>query len=122
MNWAVCRPVRNDEAPRNSGISPPARRGLRSRPVCCRPTREDSPFKGPFAEDLTRNERLCWGSPAQVRDALIGLGDALGSNVLLLQFNQGAMPHEMFVHQIRRFAEEVLPDVRRHTVTNVAVV
>ena len=78
-------------------------------------------FRGMTMDDLTRNERLCWGSPAQVRDALIGLGDALGSNVLLLQFNQGAMPHEMFLNQIRRFAEEVLPDVQRHTVTNVAV-
>jgi hypothetical protein len=40
---------------------------------------------------------------------------------LLLQFNQGAMPHAMFMNQIRRFAEEVLPEVRRHTVTKVAV-
>ena len=44
----------------------------------------------------------------------------LGSNVLLLQFNQGAMPHEMFMNQIRRFASEVLPDLQRHTVTKVA--
>ena len=78
-------------------------------------------FRRMTADDLSRNERLCWGSPAQVRDALIELAEALGSNVLLLQFNQGAMPHEMFVNQIRRFAEEVLPDVRRHTVTKVAV-
>ena len=34
---------------------------------------------------------------------------------------QGAMPHEMFVRQIRRFAAEVLPDLRAHTVTKVAV-
>jgi alkanesulfonate monooxygenase SsuD/methylene tetrahydromethanopterin reductase-like flavin-dependent oxidoreductase (luciferase family) len=79
-------------------------------------------FRQVTMEDLKRNERLAWGSPAQVRDALIGLGDALGSNVLLLQFNQGAMPHEMFVHQIRRFAEEVLPDLQRHNVTKVAIV
>lgn len=78
-------------------------------------------FRRTTMDDLTRNERLCWGSPAQVRDALIELAEALGSNVLLLQFNQGAMPHAMFVNQIRRFAEEVLPDVRRHTVTKVAV-
>ena len=78
-------------------------------------------FRHLTMDDLERNERLAWGSPAQVRDALIGLADALGSNVLLLQFNQGAMPHEMFMHQIRRFADEVLPDLRRHTVTKVSV-
>jgi alkanesulfonate monooxygenase SsuD/methylene tetrahydromethanopterin reductase-like flavin-dependent oxidoreductase (luciferase family) len=78
-------------------------------------------FRHVTMEDLKRNERLAWGSPGQVRDALIGLADALGSNVLLLQFNQGAMPHEMFVHQIRRFADEVLPDLQRHTVTKVAI-
>ena len=78
-------------------------------------------FRRMTMDDLKRNERLCWGSPGQVRDTLIGLAEALGSNVLLLQFNQGAMPHEMFVTQIRRFAEEVLPDLRKHTVTKVAV-
>jgi alkanesulfonate monooxygenase SsuD/methylene tetrahydromethanopterin reductase-like flavin-dependent oxidoreductase (luciferase family) len=77
-------------------------------------------FRGTTMEDLKRNERLAWGSPAEVRDALIGLAEALGSNVLLLQFNQGAMPHEMFVNQIRRFAAEVLPDLRGYTVRALA--
>lgn len=27
------------------------------------------------------------------------------------------MPHDMFMNQIRRFSTEVLPDLRRHTVT-----
>jgi alkanesulfonate monooxygenase SsuD/methylene tetrahydromethanopterin reductase-like flavin-dependent oxidoreductase (luciferase family) len=76
-------------------------------------------FRSTTVEDLRRNERLAWGSPAEVRDALVGLAEALGSNVLLLQFNQGAMPHEMFMNQIRRFAAEVLPDLRRHTVKTV---
>jgi len=79
-------------------------------------------FRKMTAEDLTRNERLCWGSPAQVRDQLIALAEALGSNVLLLQFNQGAMPHDMFMNQIRRFSTEVLPDLRRHTVTKPVAV
>jgi hypothetical protein len=51
-----------------------------------------------------------------VRDQLIGLGEALGSNVLLIQFNQGAMPHDLFMNQIRRFAAEVLPAVQKHQV------
>jgi alkanesulfonate monooxygenase SsuD/methylene tetrahydromethanopterin reductase-like flavin-dependent oxidoreductase (luciferase family) len=73
-------------------------------------------FRKMTADDLTRNDRLCWGSPAQVRDQLIALGEALGSNILLLQFNQGAMPHDMFMNQIRRFSTDVMPDLRRHTV------
>jgi hypothetical protein len=39
-----------------------------------------------------------------------------------VQFNQGAMPHAMFVEQLRRFAADVLPAVRRHTVSKVAIV
>jgi len=76
-------------------------------------------FRQTTMDDLKRNERLAWGSPAEVRDALIGLGEALGSNVLLVQFNQGAMPHEMFMNQLQRFARDVLPDVQRHVVTRV---
>jgi alkanesulfonate monooxygenase SsuD/methylene tetrahydromethanopterin reductase-like flavin-dependent oxidoreductase (luciferase family) len=76
-------------------------------------------FRHVTAEDLKKNERLCWGSPGQVRDTLIGLAESLGSNVLLVQFNQGAMPHGMFVDQIRRFARDVLPDLKRHVVTKV---
>lgn len=74
-------------------------------------------FRKMTQDDLKRSERLCWGSPAQVRDQLIALAESLGSNILLLQFNQGAMPHEMFLNQIRRFSTEVLPDLRGHTVT-----
>jgi len=73
-------------------------------------------FRQVTLEDLKHNERLCWGSPAEVAETLIGLGEALGANTLLVQFNQGAMPHEMFVRQLRRFAAEVLPAVRQHTV------
>ena len=74
------------------------------------------------ADDLTRNERLCWGSPAQVADQLVSLAETLGSNILLLQFNQGAMPHAMFMNQIRRFSAEVMPELRRHTVTKTVAV
>ena len=77
-------------------------------------------FRRVTMDDLRRNERLCWGSRAEVRDGLIALAGALGSNVLLVQFNQGAMPHEMFVNQLRRFAAEVLPDLKKHDVTAVA--
>ncbi|HXJ79403.1 MAG TPA: LLM class flavin-dependent oxidoreductase [Candidatus Methylomirabilis sp.] len=74
-------------------------------------------FRHVTMEDLKRNERLCWGSPAEVRDALLGLAESLGSNIVLVQFNQGAMPHEMFLRQIERFGAEVLLDIQRHDVT-----
>jgi alkanesulfonate monooxygenase SsuD/methylene tetrahydromethanopterin reductase-like flavin-dependent oxidoreductase (luciferase family) len=79
-------------------------------------------FRKMTADDLKRNDRLCWGSPAEVRDQLIALAEALGSNTLLLQFNQGAMPHDMFMNQIRRFSAEVLPVLRRHNVTKTVAV
>ncbi len=79
-------------------------------------------FRKMTADDLKSNDRLCWGSPAQVRDQLIALAEALGSNTLLLQFNQGAMPHDMFMNQIRRFSAEVLPALRRHNVTKTVAV
>lgn len=72
-------------------------------------------------EDLERNERLAWGSPEQVREALIGLAEALGAGTLLLHFNQGAMPHELFVQNLERFGKEVLPAVQAHAVTTVPI-
>ena len=76
-------------------------------------------FRRMTKDDLKTNDRLCWGSPAQVRDALLTLAESLGSNRLLIQFNQGAMPQAMFLAQIRRFAQDVLPDLKRHVVTKV---
>jgi hypothetical protein len=31
------------------------------------------------------------------------------------------MPHEMFMNQIKRFGEEVLPIIKQHEVTRVAL-
>jgi alkanesulfonate monooxygenase SsuD/methylene tetrahydromethanopterin reductase-like flavin-dependent oxidoreductase (luciferase family) len=76
-------------------------------------------FRRMTKDDLKTNDRLCWGSPAQVRDALLDLAESLGSNRLLIQFNQGAMPQAMFLEQIRRFAQDVLPELKRHVVTKV---
>jgi hypothetical protein len=35
-----------------------------------------------------------------------------------ISLNRGAMPHEMFIEQIRRFARDVLPALQAHEVTN----
>ena len=41
---------------------------------------------------------------------------------LLVNVNRGAMPQEMFLHQIERFGREVLPALKRHTVPAAAFV
>jgi alkanesulfonate monooxygenase SsuD/methylene tetrahydromethanopterin reductase-like flavin-dependent oxidoreductase (luciferase family) len=76
-------------------------------------------FRRTTLADLERSERLAWGSPEQVRDSLIELAESLGAGTLMLNFNQGAMPHEMFVQNLQRFGKEVLPAVQGHAVTSV---
>ena len=70
-------------------------------------------------EDMQDSDRWCAGSPEEVRDSLIRQAEAVGANTIMLNFNQGAMPHEMNMRVIRRFAEEVLPDLHAHQVTKV---
>jgi alkanesulfonate monooxygenase SsuD/methylene tetrahydromethanopterin reductase-like flavin-dependent oxidoreductase (luciferase family) len=78
-------------------------------------------FRHTTIEDLERNERMAWGAPEQVRDTLIELATTLGAGTLMLNFNQGAMPHEMFLQNLERFGEEVLPAVQAHQVTTVPI-
>ena len=71
-----------------------------------------------------REEELGW-LPPENRDAFLralqGFRKMI-ADTLLVQFNQGAMPHEMFMNHIRRFSTEVMPELRRHTVTNTVAV
>ena len=76
-------------------------------------------FRQTTLADLERSERLAWGTPEQVRDTLIELADTLGAGTLMLNFNQGAMPHELFVRNVERFGKEVLPAIQAHQVTTV---
>ena len=78
-------------------------------------------FRSMTIEDLLGNERTCWGSPEEVRDSLIDLAETFGANTLLLSFNQGAMPHEMFMQNLKRFGEEVLPAISEHKIAGVPV-
>ena len=78
-------------------------------------------FRHLTLEDIERTERACFGSPEEVREYLIDLADSLGANTLLLNFNQGALPHELFVQNLQRFAKEVLPALKTHQVTTVPV-
>jgi len=76
-------------------------------------------FRRTTLADWERYERMAWGSPEQVRDTLSELAESLGAGTLMLNFNQGAMPHKMFVRNLERFGREVLPALQAHAVTAV---
>ena len=48
-------------------------------------------------EDVKRNEDLAWGPASEVRDSLIATSAKMGTNTLLISFNRGAMPGDMFM-------------------------
>src|SRR5205823_3269893 len=54
-------------------------------------------------------EYMPWGTPDEVVERIISAADHAGANQITVSLNRGAMPHEMFMHQIRRLAAEVLP-------------
>jgi len=72
-------------------------------------------------EDVERNEDLAWGPANEVRDKLIETAEAVGANTLLISFNRGAMPGDMFMDQLRRFGKDVLPALQAHEVKKVPV-
>jgi len=47
------------------------------------------------------------------------ISNSAGANMVQISLNRGAMPHEMFIEQIRRFAREVLPALQAHEVRGV---
>lgn len=72
-------------------------------------------------DDIERTDRACFGSPEEVRDYLINLADSMGTNTLLLNFNQGALPHDLYIQNLERFGKEVLPGLQAHEVNAVPV-
>jgi len=64
---------------------------------------------------------LAFGSAKHVTDKLIADAERYGANSLLLMMNLGAMPHELFMAQLRRFGKEVLPKLQAHQVKRVPV-
>ena len=62
---------------------------------------------------------LPWGTAAEVRDRIIEEAEHAGAGTVQLTFNRGAMPHDMFLEQIRRFAKDVLPALQAHAITSV---
>ncbi|HEX9327792.1 MAG TPA: LLM class flavin-dependent oxidoreductase [Reyranella sp.] len=80
--------------------------------------RED--FRNMTMADVERMaERMPWGTPDEVVQRIIEQADMAGANNVQIGFNRGAMPHDMFLNQIRRFAAEVLPRLQAHEVRTV---
>ena len=72
-------------------------------------------FRGSTMESLERQaETRPWGPPEEVRDRILQAAKLLGAGTVLVSLNRGAMPHELFTEQIRRFAADVLPALHAH--------
>jgi len=72
--------------------------------------------------DIERDaEQMPWGPADEVRERIIAAADHAGASTVLINMNRGAMPQEMFLNQIRRFASDVLPDLQKHQVTRTLV-
>ena len=74
-------------------------------------------------EDVERlAEHLPWGTPDEIVERIIDDANHAGANTVLVSMNRGAMPHEMFENQIRRFGSQVLPRLQAHTVKTAALI
>ena len=81
-------------------------------------SRED--FRGMTMKDVERfAEDAPWGTADEVRDKIIAAAEHAGADTVLVSMNRGAMPQEMFLEQIRRFAADVLPALQAHRITRV---
>jgi alkanesulfonate monooxygenase SsuD/methylene tetrahydromethanopterin reductase-like flavin-dependent oxidoreductase (luciferase family) len=77
-------------------------------------------FRNLTLEDVARQaEQMPWGTPQEVAERIIAAADGAGANTVQISLNRGAMPHEMFIEQIRRFARDVLPALQAHEVRHV---
>jgi alkanesulfonate monooxygenase SsuD/methylene tetrahydromethanopterin reductase-like flavin-dependent oxidoreductase (luciferase family) len=80
--------------------------------------RED--FRNMTVDDVARMaERMPWGTPQEVSERIITAAEHAGANTIQISLNRGAMPQEMFLEQIRRFARDVLPRLHAHRITRV---
>jgi len=74
-------------------------------------------FRGMTMADIERDaQMLAWGEAGEVTKRIIDAAEHAGANTVLVNMNRGAMPHAMFMAQIRRFGAEVLPALQAHEV------
>ena len=73
----------------------------------------------PDIEARVHAGKLAWGNADDVAERLIEMADKAGANAILLSLNLGALPHDLFIDQIRRFGRDVLPRLQAHEVARV---
>ncbi len=72
-------------------------------------------YRNMTLDDVARMaERFAWGTPQEVIERITALADRAGANTIQVMLNAGAMPQEMYVEQIRRFARDVMPALQAH--------
>src|SRR5215469_4275650 len=77
-------------------------------------------YRNMTLDDVARvAERLAWGTPQEVIQRITSHVDRTGANTIQVMLNAGAMPQELYLEQIRRFARDVLPALQAHQVTRV---
>src|SRR5689334_547537 len=80
--------------------------------------RED--FRGLTFEAFEKQAaNLPYGTPEEVAQRIIAQADHAGANMVQIGLNRGAMPHQLFMNQIERFAKQVLPILQAHVVKRV---
>ena len=79
-------------------------------------------FRDMTLADVERDaEQMPWGTPDEVIERITAAADHAGANTVLINVNRGAMPQEMFMHQIQRIGSKVLPALQEHQVTRTLV-
>ncbi len=79
-------------------------------------------YRNMTTDDVARMaERLAWGTPKEVIERITAHVDRVGASTIQVMLNAGAMPQEMYIEQIRRFARDVLPALQAHDVKRVPV-
>jgi alkanesulfonate monooxygenase SsuD/methylene tetrahydromethanopterin reductase-like flavin-dependent oxidoreductase (luciferase family) len=66
-------------------------------------------------------EQMPLGTADEVAERIIAAAESAGANQVQLALNRGALPHDLFMAQIERFAAEVLPRLQAHEVRRVPV-
>lgn len=78
--------------------------------------RED--YRNKTLADIERDaENWAWGTADEVRDRIFDAARKSGAGRVMVNMNRGAMPQEMFIEQIRRFARGVLLGVQKQEIT-----
>ena len=75
-------------------------------------------FRDMTMADVERDaEQMAWGTADEVIERLTAAADHAGAGTVLINVNRGAMPQDMFMHQLQQIGSKVLPALQAHRVT-----